>query len=359
MWRQRRNRTYYGIIALCLFVQLCCWVLMHRTEWVERYYANGFYPVYAYFPKLLFGWLPFSVGDLVYVCVALLLLYLLILLVRQLVVRRWADVFHTGLKATAVILILYNLFYVSWGLNYFRQPLAVQYGLDTESVEQADFYRLLEQFIARANTLRPTLDLADVSRSDVRRDLEELMRSDTTFDGMLSKSHIRGKAPVSSVLSSYFMVTGYFNPFTHEVQVNQLVPLAAYPFTTVHELAHQMGIGFEDECNFIAYQLLINHPNPWYAYSAYYEAIQYFLRPVRVWDSERFDAYYESLHPLIKEDLIKEREFWMQYSGWIDRVSGAFYDVFLQHNNQPEGSIRYSMMSRLVIAWDKKYSDSE
>lgn len=354
MWRERRNRAYYVVIGLCLALQLMCWILVHRAEWVERYYSQGFYPVYAYLPKFLFAWLPFSAGDLLYVSFVLFLLYLLIMFFRHLITRSWPDLFHTSLKFITAILLLYNLFYIGWGLHYFRPPLAEHFQLDTDSIGQEDYYNVLNELIEKANTIRPMIDWEDMSRTSVRQDMQDLIRADTIFDHLLTKSQIRGKAPVSSRLSSYFMVTGYFNPFTHEVQVNQLVPLASYPFTTVHELAHQMGVGFEDECNFIAYQLLADHPNPWYAYSAYYETIQYFLRPIKAWDKQKFDAYFACLHPLIREDLAKEREFWLHYRGWIDRVSGAFYHSFLQYNNQPEGTVRYSMMSRLVIAWENK-----
>jgi hypothetical protein len=151
------------------------------------------------------------------------------------------------------------------------------------------------------------------------------MRQDTLFQYILSDSQIHGKTPISSTVASYFTVSGYFNPFTLEVQVNQRIPMMSYPFVTVHELAHQMGVGFEDECNFIAFRKLINHKDDWYRYSAYYEAIQYLMYPLYS-NKDLFEHYRDMLSPAIRQDLVEERTFWENYRGWINRLSGLFYD---------------------------------
>jgi hypothetical protein len=39
-----------------------------RRRW-RSYYSTGFYPVIARGQRLLFGWIPFSVGDLLYAAV--------------------------------------------------------------------------------------------------------------------------------------------------------------------------------------------------------------------------------------------------------------------------------------------------
>src|SRR5690606_28798732 len=156
----------------------------------------------------------------------------------------------------------------------------------------------------------------------------------------------------SSHLVSFFTVTGYFNPFTQEVQVNQLMPKTSYPFTVAHELAHQMGIGFEDECNFVAFLVLHNDSNSWYRYAAYYETVQYLLRPLFYQDRLLYNNYANLLSEKVKSDLYKDQEFWKSYYGWINQLSSFFYSGYLRHNNQPEGVARYTLMGRLVVAWE-------
>src|SRR5690606_33069607 len=125
-------------------------------------------------------------------------------------------------------------------------------------------------------------------------------------------------------------------------------------FTVVHELSHQMGIGFEDECNFIAYKKLKDNPSIWFRYSAYYQSVQYLLRSLYYVDKEVFEEYKLKLSQTVRDDLRAEQLFWAGYTGWITDLSSLFYDQYLKHNNQLEGMARYGMVSRLIIADEKR-----
>lgn len=349
----RTNRKYYWIIGVCLLIQVLIFAVKDNPVWVEKYYARLLYPLLSYGNIILFSWLPFSVGDLFYVFIILTLLFGLLKLGRSFFIKNWSLSIHLGLKISTLILVVYTLFYVNWGLNYYRQPIAQNIGLDVSSLTKADYLAVLEQYILKANELRGQLELEQRSKDGVRHDLEEFMVQDTLYDSFLSKSQIKIKEPISSKLISYFTVSGYFNPFTAEVQVNQEIPKAGYPFVNVHELAHQMGVGFEDDCNFIAFRKLVNHPNLWYQYSAYYNAIQSLLEPLYA-DKELLEKYKSMLSAPVREDLREEYAFWHSYRGWLDKISSLFYNQYLIHNNQPEGLERYNMMAKLIVAWEKQ-----
>lgn len=354
MSRHIRNRTLYLVICGNILLQVLLQFAIRYPLWIEEYYSRGYYRYWQWVPKAFFSWVPFSVGDVFYLLAFLFMLSLVWRAVAALLQRKWTFAWHRSLLVVSSAMIFYHLFYLGWGLNYYRVPLAKHFELDLENISKEDYYATLDDLISQANSLSQVLDRTGLSRAGVANELVQLMKVDTVFSPVLSKTQVVAKQPISSSLVSYFAVTGYFNPFTNEVHVNQKAPILGYPFTVVHELAHQMGIGFEDECNFIAFQTLAVHPNRWYRYSAYYEAIQYFLRPIRVWDKERFDRYMERLDPLIKSDFQQEYAYWEAYRGWVNALSSVFYESYLQHNNQPEGSERYSMMNRLIIAWNKK-----
>src|SRR5690606_3678956 len=71
---------------------------------------------------------------------------------------------------------------------------------------------------------------------------------------------------------SYLGTAGYYNPLTGEAQVNTAMPGFTQPFTALHELAHQSGVGPEDEANFIAFIAGIGSEKVLFRYSAYYQA---------------------------------------------------------------------------------------
>ena len=59
-------------IAFSIFPQiLLVRLLAQQPEIVETYYSNGLYPLISKFSRCIFGWLPISFGDLLYIVVVL------------------------------------------------------------------------------------------------------------------------------------------------------------------------------------------------------------------------------------------------------------------------------------------------
>lgn len=336
-------------IALILLIN---WFVLDMDR-VEQAYSRGFYPLYQYLPKFLFGLVPFNLGDLLYAAFIGFMLFLLFRIIKLLFQRFYKKSLFTLAILVGFILSLYVFFHVAWGINYYRVPVSKQMELNLDTILQEDHLRILDQHILVANELRDRLDLSHIDQAAVDREIEAMMRADATFP-MLSKTQVKVKYPLSSTLIAYFGTSGYLNPFSNESQVNALIPRSSYPFTAAHELAHQMGIGFEDECNFIAYVKLKDHPKAWYSYAAYYESLQYLLRSLYWVDQGLFEAYKKKLSVKVRQDLEADRRFWESYTGWLTDLSGLFYDQYLKHNNQKEGMARYGMVSRLIIAYEKK-----
>jgi len=347
MWnRAIKNRLIWLTVLVLLTIGLN--VLMAFPEWIEGNYSRRFYPIFSYLPKFLFSWIPFSLGDLFY---AGIVVFLLMLLWKG-IVRLFKKQFSESLKCLLSLLVgllgLYVFFNISWGLNYYRIPVSKQMGIAVDTVRLEDHIAVLEDHIEKANLLRNGLDWRGQDKSKINQDIEVLMQDDVVFP-MLSHTQIKIKNPLFHSFASYMGVSGYFNPFTHEAHINGAMPMAGYPFTVSHELAHQMGIGFEDECNFIAYVKLKDHENPFYSYAAYFESVRYLLNSLYLVDKGLFEKYKERLSEKVLADLKEEQEYWKRYTGWISDVSGLFYDQYLKHNNQAEGMARYGMVSRLII----------
>lgn len=349
------SRTQRKITALLL--GLACFVallwMQQAPAWVEQVYSRSFYPIYSYVPRLLFAWIPFSAGDILYAAMFLALLGFPFWVAIPLFQKRWSMGGRRFLYAAGVLFASYLFFYAAWGINYYRVPLKDQLELRTDTVFLEDHLTVLERHIQKANALRKRVDLKQASRSEAIRDIEERMKEDA-YSGLLSQTQARVKAPVLGSWISYFGVSGYFNPFTAEAHVNMDMPLMGFPFTVAHEISHQMGLGLEDECNFMAYLRLRDHPNPWYSYSAYFESVGYLLHSLYWVDPQLYAQYESRLSDNMREDMREQQRYWKQYMGWINTWSSAFYDQYLKHNNQLEGMARYGMVSRLIIALEKK-----
>ncbi|MGL6268587.1 MAG: DUF3810 family protein, partial [Chitinophagaceae bacterium] len=99
-----------------------------RPDWVETYYSAGIYPQIGKSMRRIFGWLPFSLGDLLYLLAVLWLFYKLIRLIKKIIegkINR-ANVYPIVVKWVNFLLIIYIYFNLFWGLNYNRLGISEQ-----------------------------------------------------------------------------------------------------------------------------------------------------------------------------------------------------------------------------------------
>ncbi len=55
------------LLSLFLIVQIIALqILSFFPEFIENYYSNGLYPIVSKISRTLFGWIPFSFGDVTF-----------------------------------------------------------------------------------------------------------------------------------------------------------------------------------------------------------------------------------------------------------------------------------------------------
>jgi cytochrome c oxidase assembly factor CtaG len=66
---QRKTRLILALLLPLQYFGLL--VLRHYPQLIETYYSQGIYPLMSSLSRYLFGWIPFSVGDLGYILILL------------------------------------------------------------------------------------------------------------------------------------------------------------------------------------------------------------------------------------------------------------------------------------------------
>ena len=67
------NTKKYRILSVLLVVQwLVIQLISKSPDFVENYYSTGIYPYISRFFRFLFGWIPFSFGDVIYIVLSVL-----------------------------------------------------------------------------------------------------------------------------------------------------------------------------------------------------------------------------------------------------------------------------------------------
>lgn len=350
--KKLRHKTG-AAVALLLLILLIGWLNGH-ADWVEKVYAQNVYPFLGSTLRLLLGWLPFSVGDLFYLVAAGFLLVHLVRFFRRLFTRRFRPAASSLLTLVISLEAGIIIFYLFWGMNYFRYSTARRLDLDRREYTLEELVPAAEYIIGKANHYRAFVtaeDLRETSNAEVYRMAERSY-------GLLGENNAAFYLPRPGVkpalftpLINFMGVAGYFNPFTGEAQLNYAMPTHVKPFVACHEIAHQAGFGPEDAASFAGFLAGTHSENVLLQYSVYYTAMKDVLGEIARIDRNAYALLYERISPAIKKDLDTEYAYWARYRGVVDTISDFFYDHFLKANNQPKGLRTYNEMISLLIAY--------
>jgi hypothetical protein len=354
--RLMKNRTWVVLVILALGIR---WAAFYPL-WVEHNYSTRFFPLFAHWQRILLGWVPFSVGDLFYGALALLIIFKTASLIRDLYRRKVnrAYIVAGAQQAIFFFLFVYVFFNLLWGLNYSRAGIGYQLQIrpDSATVEKVD--RLAVALLAKASDNRLQLPQQDKWGRLKKRSLftQSMLVYRTPGHPYSFSPHAISsvKPSLYSYLGNYLGFQGYYNPFSGEAQVNTTIPPMLQPFVTLHELAHQAGYAKESEANFVGYLAGKDHPDPLFRYSVYLELFRYAQSELFRLDSVRALAVYKTIPPSIKADLQIIRNFYRAYQTPLERIIMKGYDYFLQANDQPQGTRSYNQVVGWVIALTRK-----
>jgi len=347
------------ILTLLLPVQYgILQVLKHFPAFVETYYSNGLYPFISKISRYCFGWIPFSIGDVFYLILIILALRWIFKNFRRL----WEDPIKFFLDITASLSIVYFMFHLLWGLNYYRLPLHVSLGLEKEYTT-AQLISTTERLVAKSNAMHRQLGYADSVKIDLPYTQKEIF--DISLNGYknleeefpnLAYSPQSIKKSGWSLGLTYMGYSGYYNPFSGEAQVNNLIKTYKFSVVSCHEEAHQIGYAAENEANFIATLATLHNDDPYIQYSGYIFALRYCVNEVARRDMDEYNRIIETVNPGILASYKEMRDFWASYENPFETFSKGFWDGFLKANNQSKGIMSYNYMVALVVNYFEEKS---
>jgi hypothetical protein len=331
------------------------------SAFVEQHYSNGIYPIISKAQRSLFGWLPFSLGDLFYGFVILVILVKFWQLLKVLFTRRYNhQYFLEGLKQIIFFfLLVYVFFYLLWGLNYSRKGIASQLGLKMTKYSLAELDTLTSVLEQRLNYYAGLVEPAQRDSFYKKRNLfhesYEAYRSANRNYPFLNYQPKSIKPSLFSYVGNILGFEGYYNPFSGEGQVNTTIPVFLQPFVACHEIGHQVGYGKENEANFAGFLACRLHPSTVFRYSVYFDMFNYTIGILNRYDSTRAKQYLNSLHPQVKKDYDEIRKFFSKYKNPIEPMITWIYGKYLQANNQPAGKRTYSEVIAFLIAYQRRF----
>lgn len=354
MYKEKRNILLTGF----LFLQIALVKLASlNSDVVETYYSRGIYPYISHGLRLGTGWLKVSLGDLIYLFLILLLIRFIIRIARRKESKR-----SLFLGLGAFVSIFYFAFYSFWGLNYSRKPVSDDLGLIEEKYDIGKVEQLTTRVLKRTGDLHAQLSTQDSLPVVIPYSKQEIMQLAPLGYTRLSQYFDQYAYHTPSIKNSLFSLpltymgfAGYLNPITGEAQVDGLLPKVSLPLTCSHEVAHQIGIAYENEANFVGFLAASVHEDPYFNYAAMLFALRYALLDIRRYDKELFEDYASKIPEGVRANLREIDEFWQKYENPFEPIFKGFYDGYLKYNQQKDGLETYNQIVGLLITFDQSY----
>ena len=274
-----KNKQLFTNVLLCL-VALSLYMATYFPLFIEQYYSTHIYFKINAVQQALFGWLPFSIGDVLYAVVIISLVYKMVLFFIDLFNKKVNTLYlkNVAISVFKTILITYILFMIFWGLNYERLGITHQTNIDAKpyTTEQLCYttYAIIAQLNACKQQIKAIKNVDTTGNKNNQYIAQTYLQAATKYP-FLNHKISATKTSLFSAVSSYINFSGYYNPFTAEAQVTTNFPYQLLPFTQCHEVAHQLGYASESEANFVAFLVAQNSNNYVVKYAALLEMFLY------------------------------------------------------------------------------------
>jgi Protein of unknown function (DUF3810) len=355
-----KNRHFWIRTAVLLLVAVIIHLFTLNELRVENRYSTSLYEPISRILRSISGLFPFSIGD---ICYGLLFIWIIVKLIKIIshFIRRdaepgyWKAVFR---KTVSTILWIYIIFNIFWGINYNRKGIGYQLALSEKKYTIDELKQMNGLLLQKVNEYKRSL----LQNPHSFKDNDELFdKAITAYDTVAEKYPFLTykdhsvKPSIWGWLGNYLGFTGYYNPFTGEAQVNTTVPKFLEPYTTCHEMAHQLGYAKEDEANFVGYLSASVSTDTFFRYSVYLDLFIASNRNLRVADSAAAAVYRKQLLPEVVTDLKEWRRFVIAHNNPIEPLVSWMYGKYLETNQQPSGVLTYDEVTGLLIGYYKKY----
>lgn len=343
-----------GIIALT--VHLISGVSSAFADFIARYIGGTVRFVLA----KATGWIPFSLAEMLVILSPIILAVLIVFAVKAVRSTKKNAYMRYMCFLLAVITTLYSLFVFTIGTAYKGTTLYEKLGVEKPKYEDpGDLVALSHYLRDRANECAEDItfdtmygSLMPYGRKELNDLLNEACVKASEKYKFISPLRSRFKDVVLSEPMTYTHISGVYSYFTGESNININFPDYTIPFTAAHEMAHQRGIAREEEANFVAYLICMESDDSYIRYSAYISLLEYVQSALYKADKAAYSELYYSLGENILIEYEAYDRFFDNYRKSVaSNVSGAINDTYLKSQGQSKGTMSYSLVVGLAIAY--------
>lgn len=360
--------------VIIVMINALAWNSMPFCDW----YISHIFPIWVESYGRLTGLFSFSVGEIMLVIFASLILILLLTgiyaAVYKLVcaIKRkkkklplWVRFYGFGMLVlfTCVgIIMTLNCFILFHGSTFSEKYMEKA---EDKQYRLSELEELRNVVVSECNRLSKLVERDEygnvVYNGDMKAQaIKEMQRLGEIYP-QLSGFYPPPKGFYFSGFFSQQKMMGYYFPFSMEANYNTQMYITNTPGTLCHELAHLKGFIYEDEANFIGFLACVDSEDIFFQYSGYLSVLYYL-------DNDYYDAIeenktiYSQQIPISKQ--VRKDKVFLTPEAWarveekavlstetVSRASNAFVEANLNLNGIADGLVSYSRVVELLLEY--------
>ena len=366
-----RSRIQTLVQAVWLLMALAILVFSFFPDAVATYFSFGLFQYIGLGLRSLTGDIKMPIGEYVYLILIIILIINSILGLYKLKNKINTESFRTNLfrfgkQLTLKLVQLYVVFMLIWGLNYQKSSPAKSFDLKMDTSYTAVQLDSLSLYLMEElNKTRQILSDSVIEKTEVDQVFRNSILNYRLVKNRFPQLHLDKPVLKEAAFPSWGDYLGYlafYQPITGEAIVRTDVPLLTLPYTSCHELAHQMGYASEAEANFIAFVVATESSDALLRYSMLLQMFTYCQSEhlgfiAKTGNFEKWKTIVNRnkamLDPKVIEDRKKIKDFFIQRQHLLLPASTSLYDQFLQWNKQAKGIKSYDEVLLWVLAYNK------
>ena len=357
--------------SVWLLLALAILVFSFFPEAVASYFSFGLFRYIGLGLRSLTGGIKMPIGEYVYLILFIVLIINILLGLYKLKNKFKAVNFRTyllrfGKQLTLKLVQLYVVFMLIWGLNYQKSSPAKSFDLKMDtSYTEVELDSLSLDLMEELNKTRRILTDSFIQKLEVdqvfRNSILNYRQLKTKFPQLTIDKPVLKEATFPS-WGDYLGYLAFYQPISGEAIVRTDVPLLTLPYTSCHELAHQMGYASEAEANFIAFVVATESTDALLRYSMLLQMFTYCQSEhlsliAKTGNFEKWKTIVNRNKAMLDAKVIGDRkkikDFFIQRQHLLIPASTSLYDQFLQWNEQAKGIKSYDEVLLWVLAYNK------
>jgi len=361
------------VILSCLWVGLALAILGYSffPNQVSEYFSFGLFQYIGNCLRTISGLTNIPLGEYIYLFIVIILV---IKLLKSLfsfkskfnIHNFWTDLLNFGKKLFISLVQLYVVFMLLWGLNYQKSSPAQNFHLSIDtSYSELQLDALSLDLISQLNLTRQNIPDSIIASLNYKQvfvqTLQEYKAIQTYYPFLHLENPVLKKAHFPT-WGDYLGYMAFYQPITGEAIVRTDVPLLTLPYTSCHELAHQIGYASEAEANFIAFVVANESGDALFRYSMLLQMFTYCQSEhlaliAKTGNFEKWKTIVNRNKAMLDSKVIGDRkkikDFFIQRKHLLLPASTSLYDQFLQWNKQTKGINSYDEVLLWVLAYNK------